>query len=95
MSFILNIAFVGLLIPITRESPLASLLALLIITFFSLQVKVKNTSQLINGIYSVLQKLLRYFNGTTLLTSSLFTLLPSNFPVILVLYSKDLEFLME
>ena len=37
----------------------------------SLQDKIKDTSQLINEISKVLQKLLRYFNGTTISTSFL------------------------
>ena len=48
-------------------------------------------SQLINGISRVLQKLLKYFNGTTVLIS--FVLLAVEvFPVILILDSNDLEF---
>ena len=86
-SVILKIAFVGLLIPATAGSASgsASLVALLVITQFSDQVKVKDISQSINGRFSVLQKLLKYFNGTAILTSSFSTLLPCNFPVILVL----------
>ena len=37
----------------------------------SLQVKIKDTSQLINEISKVLQKLLRYFNGTAISNSFL------------------------
>ena len=92
-SVILKTAFIGLLVPATAGS--ASLVILLVNTQFSDQVRVKDTSQLINGMSSVLQKLLKYFNGTTISTSSFSTLLPSNFPVILDLYSKDFESLME
>ena len=85
-SVILKVTFVGLLIPATggSASRSASLVALLVITQFSDQVKVKNICQLINGMSSVLQKLLKYCNGTTISTSSFSTFLPSNFPVILV-----------
>ena len=87
VSSILNVSFVGLLISATAVSVSgsASLVELLVITKFSDQVRLKDTSQLINGMSSVLQKLLKYFNGTTISTSSFSTLLPSNFPVILVL----------
>ena len=87
VSFILKVAFVGLLISSTAGSASgsASLVALIVITQLSDQVKVKDTSQLINDISNALQKLLKYFNGTTILTSSFSTLSPSNFPVILVL----------
>ena len=88
MSFILKVAYVGLLIPATAGSASGSvsLVALVVITQFSDQVKVKDTLQLINRIFSDLkEKLLRLFNGTTISTSSFSTLLPSNFTVILVL----------
>ena len=85
VSFILNVAFVGLLIPSKRGSSLVSLVALLVITQFSDQDKVKDISEFINGMSSVLQKLLKYFDGTTTLTSSFSGLPFSNFPVILVL----------
>ena len=85
---ILNIAFVGLLILDTAGFPpwagTASLAAVLVNTQLSDHVKIRFISQLINGIFSVLQKLLKYFNGTTISTS-FSVLLPSNFPVILVL----------
>ena len=48
----------------------------LVITQFSNQLKVKNTSQLINGISIFLQKLLKYFNGTTI---SPFLFLPMSY----------------
>ena len=97
VSFILKFAFVGLLIQATAGSALGSayLVALPVITQFSDQVRVKDTSQLINGMSSVLQKLLKYFNGTSISTSSFSTFLPSNFPVILVLQLKYFESLME
>ena len=71
VSVILNVAFNGSLIPSNAglASGTALQYALLVNTQFSLQVKIKDTSQLINAISSVLQKLLRYFNGATTLTS--------------------------
>ena len=39
------------------------------ITHFLYQVKTRLISQLINGISRVLQKLLKYFNGTAISTS--------------------------
>ena len=54
-------------------------------------VKIKLTSQLIYGISRVLQKLLKYFNGTIISTS--FSLPSSGvFPVIFILDLNDLEF---
>ena len=52
VSFILNVAFVGLLTAATARSASgsASLVALLVITQFSDQVKIRFISQLINGI---------------------------------------------
>ena len=65
MSFILNVASV-------EEESLRvfviSLLSRLVITQFSDQVKVKDTSQLISGMSKHLQKLLKYFNGTAVST---------------------------
>ena len=82
MSFILKVAFVGLLVPANAgsASESASLVAWLVITQFSDQVRVKDTSHLINGMSSVL-----YFNGTTISAASFSTLLASNFPVILII----------
>ena len=70
VSVILNVAFVGLLTAIIAgfTSGSASLVTLLVVTHFSDQVKKRFTSQLINDISSVLQKLLKCFNGTTILT---------------------------
>ena len=89
MSVILNFVPVGFSIQATAGlfpcSGTALLCALLVNTQFADQAKVKDTSQLINGMSSVLQKLLQYLNGTTVSNSS-FSLLPSsNFPAILVL----------
>ena len=63
-------------------------------TQFLDQVKIKDTSQLINSMLKPLQKLLKCFNGTTILAFVIVLLLFGVFPVILVLYLKDLEFLM-
>ena len=86
MSVILNVAFAGLLTAAFAgfTSGFASLVALLVNARFSDHVKIRFVSQLINGIFTVLQKLLKYFNGTTILTS-FSVLLPSDFPLILVL----------
>ena len=96
-SVILKAEFVELLILSTAGSASgsSSLIALLVNIQFLDQVKVKNTSQLINGISNVLQKLLQYFNSTTILTSSFSTSLPSNFPVIQVLSRKGFESLIK
>ena len=65
---ILNVASVGLLISATPglASGPASLLVLSVITQFSDQVKIRFISQLISGISCILQKLLKYFNGTAI-----------------------------
>ena len=85
-SLILNVAFVGLLTAATAGSVSrsASLVALLVITKFSDQLKIRFISQLINGISSVLQKLLKCFNGIKI-SSSISVSLSSNLTVILVL----------
>ena len=95
VSFILSVAFVGLLTAATvgLAPGSASLVALLVITQFSEQVKIRFISQLINGLSSVLQNLLSCFNGTTMSTSfSVFS--PCNLLVMLVLESKDFKSLM-
>ena len=83
---ILNVASVRLLISATPglASGQASLLVLSVITQFSDQVKIRFISQLISGISCILQKLLKYFNGTAI-WSSFSILLPSNPLVMLVL----------
>ena len=82
VSFILN----GLLTVATAGFALgsASPVAFLVITHFSDQVKIRFISQLCNGISSVLQKLLKCFNVTTILTSFSVSLL-SNSPARIVL----------
>ena len=85
MSVILNVVFIGLLIRTTGLSPpTAHPYASFVIRQFAVQVKVKNTSQLISDISSVLQKLRRYFDGTAISTSFIASLF-SNFPVMFVL----------
>ena len=76
LSFILHVAPVGLSIPSPAGLfPYVATALLYVlqlhsytITQFSDQVKVKVTSQLINSISNVFQKLLKYFNGITILT---------------------------
>ena len=63
VSVILNIAFIG---EVSLRVFVLALFSMLVITQFSDQVKIKDTSQLINGIFKVLQKLLKYFNGTAI-----------------------------
>ena len=72
VSVILNVAFVGILTAATTGSVSgsASLVALLVIIHFSDQVKIRFILQLINGISSVFQKLLKYFNDTAIFTPS-------------------------
>ena len=43
-----------------------TLLSILVITYSIEQVKIKDTSQLINGVFNALQELPRHFNGTTI-----------------------------
>ena len=93
MSVIWNVAFAEALISNRGGTILGSSSWVLssVITQFLDQVKVKSTSQLISGTSDVLQKLLRCFNGTENSTSFIFSW-PAVFPVILVLYLKDSEF---
>ena len=65
-----------------------------VIRQFEDQFKFKDTSQLIHGISNVLQKLFKCFNGTENSTAFVFPSLVV-FPVILVLYLKDSEFVIE
>ena len=74
MSFISNVASVGE-VSLCRVFVII-LLSMLVITHSLDQVKIKDTSQLINGISEVLQ-LLRYFNGTAISTSFLRNLFAS------------------
>ena len=92
-SSISNIARYKALISGTGGSALglASCVVLSVISQFLDQVQFRDTSQLINDISIVLQKLLRCFNGTENLPAFVFLLL-AVFPVMLVLYLKDSEF---
>ena len=86
MSVILNVAYVRLLTSATTGSASgsASPIALLVITRFSDETKIRFISQLINRIFSVFKRLLKCYNGTTDLTS--FPVLsPSNLPLTLAL----------
>ena len=60
-------------------------------TQFLDQVKINSTSQLINGIFKALQKLLKCFNGITTSAFVNQSLSSGVFPTILVLYLKDSE----
>ena len=86
MSFILNVPLAGLLTAATAgiTSGFASLVVLFVNTLYSDHDKIRFISQLINGMSIVLQKLLKYFNGTTI-SKSFVLLIPSNFHVMLVL----------
>ena len=57
--------------------PCAFLLVISAKTQFLDQVKINSTSQLISGIFKLLQKLLKYFSGITTLVSFLSTLFAS------------------
>ena len=97
MSFILNVTYFRTLIAgLAGLSPCAGTAACVIIsvkTQFLDQVKVKDTSQLINGISNVFHKLLRCYNGPANSTS-LVSPLAGVFPVILLLCLNDAEFVM-
>ena len=64
-------------------------------TQFSYNLSESSTLQLINGISNDLQKLLKYFNGTTIFTPSFFLFAPSAsvLPIRFDLYLKDEELL--
>ena len=92
MFVLLNVAPAGALISSIGGLALrsASRVNSSVITQFSEQVKIKDTSQLINGKSNVLQKLLKHFNSTLIST---FFVVPSAtvFHKMLALYLKDLE----
>ena len=73
---------------------LGSSVLLSVITQLLDQIKVKDTSQVINGISNAFQKLLKCFNGIENWTFLVFPLLAA-LPVILVLYLNYLEFVIE
>ena len=89
VSVILTVAADGT--TIAGLSPSASLVAISAETQFFDQVKISSTSQLIGGIFKLLQKLLKCFNVIT--TSAFFneSLSSGVFPTIFVLYLKDSE----
>ena len=62
-SFIANVAPVGKLSLTTGGPTSTCLSSKLVITQFLFHFSSKDTSQLINGIFSALQKLPKYFNG--------------------------------
>ena len=76
---------------ITGLSPCAALTVISAKTKFLDQVKINSTSQLISGIFKLLQKLLKYFKGIrsfAFVTESLSSLV---FPTIFAFYLKDSE----
>ena len=103
MSVILNVAFVGARIAGLAGFPhsggLASCVVISVKTQFPDHAKVKDTSKLIKGMSKVHQKLLKYFNGTTISRLFLVFMFSSSvplfafdvFPVVLLLSLKDLE----
>ena len=62
-----------------------SLHALVVIIQLPNQVKFKDSSQLINGIFNVLQKLLKSFNGTAISIPFFLFSSPFNSPTVFVL----------
>ena len=62
-SFIANVAPVRELSLTTGDPASTCLSSKLVITQFSFHFSFKDTSQLINGIFSALQKLAKYFNS--------------------------------
>ena len=99
-SFIASVAPVVVLFT-AGEPALTCLCSKLVITQFLFHFNSKNTSQLTNGMFNALQKLLKYFNGIANSISFLTTLFASCpaapaatlyvLPVILFLYSKAFE----
>ena len=87
MSAILNVVPDGA--AITGLPPSASLVVILAKTQFSDQVKISSTSQLISGMFKVLQKLLKCFGGITTSAFVNESLFSGVFPVIFALYLKD------
>ena len=89
MSVILNVAPDGA--TIAGLSPSASFVVISAKTQFLDQVKINSTSQLINGLFKLLQKLLNCFSGTPTYAFVNESLSSGVFPTILVLYLKDSE----
>ena len=88
-----NVADVGVWIlgKIGSVLQFPSLVVLLINTQFLDQVKISSISQLINGIFRVLQKLLKCFNTITILTASFVRLAVITLPAILAWQSKNFD----
>ena len=89
VSVILNIEPDGA--TIAGLSPSASLVIISAKTHFLVKVKINSTSQLINGIFQALQKLLKYFSGITTFAVLNESLSSSVFQTILVLYSEKIQ----
>ena len=89
MSVILNLAPDGA--TIAGLSPSASLAIVSAKTQFLDQVKINSTTQLMNGIFKSLQKLLKCFSRITTFAFVNQSLSSGVFPAILALYLKDSE----
>ena len=89
MSVILNVAPDGA--TIGGLPTCATLTVISAKTQFLDQVKINSTSQLINGISKLFQKLLKCFSGITTFASVNESLSFGVFPIIIVLYLKDSE----
>ena len=89
VSVILNFAPAGA--TITGLSLSACLVVISAKTQFFDQIKINSTSQLINGIFQALQKLLKYFSGITTFAVLNESLSSSVFQTILVLYSEKIQ----
>ena len=87
VSFILNVAPDGATIA-GSASPFTVISAK---TQFFDQVKISSTSQLIKGIFKILQKLLKCFSAITTFAPANESLSSGVFPTILVLYLEDSE----
>ena len=71
--------------------PSASLVAISAKTQFFDKVKISSNSQLISGIFKLLQRLLKCFNGITTSAFVNESLSSGVFPTIFILYLRDLE----
>ena len=89
VTFVLNIAPEGT--AIAGLAPCAILAVISAKTQFLEQVKINSTSQLINGIFKALHKLLKFLSGITTFAFVNESLSSGVFPTILVLYLKDSE----
>ena len=89
VSVILNVAPDGA--TIARLAPCTALIVISAKTQFLDQVKINSTSQLVNSISKLLQKLLECFSGITTFMFVNESLSCRAFPTILILYLKDSE----